>query len=286
MRISPASSLRIACAALALIVPIAAPVCAQERVEPDQPDVTNGTHIVDVGLLQIEMGGVYARYDSTFRTGGSPITARLGLTDWCEARVGTDGWLIQSDGTSTVSGVGNLQIGAKLRLWPGEGGIPVLAILPTVDVPTASSDKGLGSGIADYLLAFLTGTDFGRHSHVDFNYGIGAIGDTTSGGHFTQQLGSVSFSSAVSDNWNPYFEAFWLSQQNSGGGPVVALDAGAVYELGTRYALDGGVQVGLTHAAPAFSAFGGVSVIVGNIIGGHGVHERSRRRGLRPPSKY
>jgi hypothetical protein len=275
---------RVACVVLALFVPLAASA-AQERVEPDQPDVTNGTHIVDVGLLQVEFGGVYTRFDSTSRSGGSPVTARLGLTDWCEVRVGTDGWLVQSDGTTTVSGAGNFQVGAKLRLWPGEGGIPVLAILPTVDVPTASVDKGLGSGIADYLLAFLTGTDLGRHSHVDMNYGIGAVGDGTTGGHFTQHLVSVSFSSAVSDNWNPYFEAFWVSQQEPGGGRVMALDTGAVYELGTRYAVDGGVQVGLTHAAPAFSAFGGVSFIVGDILGDHGVHARSRRRGLRLPQK-
>ena len=30
---------------------------AQDNLEPDRPDVTNGTHIVDVGLLQIEVGG-------------------------------------------------------------------------------------------------------------------------------------------------------------------------------------------------------------------------------------
>ena len=270
---------RVATAALLLT---ATPVWAQDQVQPDQPDVTNGTHIVDVGLLQIELGGVYARYDSSSRAAGSPVTARLGLTDWCEARVGTDGLLFQSNDTISVSGVGNLQIGAKLRLWPGEGGVPVLAILPTVDVPTASADKGLGSGIADYLVAFLTGTDLGRHSHVDINYGIGAIGDDTIGGHFTQQLVSASLSSAVSDNWNPYIEAFWVSRQSPGGRAVVALDTGAVYELGTRYALDGGVQVGLTHDAPAFSAFGGFSIVVGNILGSHGVHARSRRRGLRP----
>jgi len=48
------------------------------------------------------------------------------------------------------------------------------------------------------------------------------------------------------------------------------LDTGAVYERVLANALDGGFQVGLTHDAPAFSAFGGVSVIVGNILGGHG----------------
>jgi hypothetical protein len=267
-----------------LFVLIATPARAQEQVQPDQPDVTNGTHIVDVGLLQIEIGGVYTRYDSTSQAGGTPVTARLGVTDWCEARLGTDGLLMQSDGTTAVAGIGNLQVGAKLRLWPGEGGVPVLAILPTINVPTASAGKGLGSGTADYLLAFLTGTDLGRHSHVDINYGVGAIGNPT-GGHYVQQLVSVSFSSAVSDNWNPYAEVFWLSRQSRDGTAVMAFDTGAVYELGSRYALDGGIQVGLTHDAPAFSAFGGVSMIVGNILGDHGVHERSRQKGLRPQPK-
>ena len=272
----------IAGVALAISVFIAAPVGAQEQVEPDQPDVTNGTHIVDAGLLQVEMGGVYVRYDSTSRAGGSPITARLGLTDWLEARIGSDGLLIQSNGLTSVTGIGNLQLGAKVRLWPGEGGVPVLAILPAVNVPTASSAKGLGSGVADYVVSLLTGTDLGRHSHVDMNYGIGRIGDATTGGHFTQNLVSVSFSSAVSDNWNPYFEAFWLSRQAPGGGPVVAIDGGAIYELGSRYALDAGVQVGLTNDAPAFSAFGGISVVIGNILGGHGVHARFRRKAPPP----
>jgi hypothetical protein len=145
LRNSSAWPFRVATALLVLLVPVAA--STQDRVEPDQPDVTNGTHIVDVGLLQIELGGVYTRSDSTSRSGGSPVTARLGLTDWCEVRIGTDGWLVQNDGTTTVSGAGNLQVGAKLRLWPGEGGIPVLAILPTVDVPTASADKGSGRAL-------------------------------------------------------------------------------------------------------------------------------------------
>lgn len=36
------------------LVPLgAAPARAQETIEPDRPDVTNGTHIVDIGLLQI-----------------------------------------------------------------------------------------------------------------------------------------------------------------------------------------------------------------------------------------
>ena len=257
----------------------ASTVRAQESIEPDRPDVTNGTHTVDTGLLQLEIGGLYV-HDGSARSAGSPITVRLGLAGWLEARVGTDGFIVLNDGSASVTGFGNLQLGAKLRLWADSGGIPVLSILPTVSVPTASAEKQLGSGVADYTVAVLSGTDIGRHAHVDVNYGIGAIG-AASGVHFSQHLVSVSASDAVSDNWNPYVETFWFSRQTLGGGAVGGLDAGAIYELGVRYAIDGGVQIGLTADAPAFTAFGGLSIVVGEVLGGHGVH--ARNRGKPPP---
>ena len=47
--------------ALALQAPAPPAATETDPLEPDRPDVTNGTHIVDVGLLQIEFGGVYNR---------------------------------------------------------------------------------------------------------------------------------------------------------------------------------------------------------------------------------
>ena len=268
---------RIGWQVLAIALSIAGPASAQETIEPDRPDVTNGTHIVDIGLLQIEIGGLYTHAGADQHAFGSPFTARVGLLEWLEARVGTDGFLTQSDPSGRVTGLGNLQLGAKLRLWASPGGLPVLSILPTVNLPTASTEKGLGSGDADYTLAVLTGTDIGPHGHVDVNYGIGAIGAGGGAPHFTQHLVSVSASVAASDNWNPYAETFWFSRQEPGGGGVAAFDVGAIYELGARFAVDGGVQVGVSGSAPSFTAFGGFSIIVGDILGNHGVHARQRR---------
>ncbi len=250
---------------------------AQEAVEPDRPDVTNGTHIVDIGLLQIELGGLYTHAAPGDHAAGTPVTARVGLADWLEARIGTDGFLARHSGSSSAAGAGNLQVGAKLRVWAEPGGLPVLSILPAVNIPTASAEKGLGSGAADYTLAVLTGTDIGRHAHADVNYGLGAIGIGEGQPHFVQHLVSISTSAAASDNWNPYVEAFWFSREEANGRSVVAIDAGAIYELGERYALDGGVQLGVTSNAPAFAAFGGVTIVVGEILGGHGVHARQRQ---------
>jgi len=268
-------SRRVAGAALALML-LPAAAAAQEQIEPDRPDVTNGTHIVDIGLLQIEMGGLYTRPASGARSLGSPVTARVGLTDWLEARVGNDGIVTQTDGFTRQTGIGNTQLGAKLRLWADPGGVPVLSVLPSINLPTADAAAGLGSGDVDMTVAVLTGTDIGRRWHADANYGIGAIGAGGGQPHFAQHLVSLSVSVAATDNLNPYVESFWFSKQDPDGGAVTAFDAGAIYELGARYAVDGGFQSSVSRPRDV-AVFAGISIVVGDILGNHGVHARQRQ---------
>jgi hypothetical protein len=261
-------------------VPIVAPI------EPDRPDVTNGTHIVDVGLLQLEAGVQQARTGTSQRSFATPLTVRIGLSEWLEARVSTDGFLRQTDDPSTVNGAGNVQIGAKVRLFADPGGLPVLSILPTINLPVASASKGLGSGDSDVTLVLLTGTDLGRTSHIDFNYGIGAIGAGQQRPHFTQHLVSVSASHSVTEQLSPYIEGFWFSKQDPDGSHVLSIDVGLIQAFTARLAVDAGVAVGLSKAAPDLSFFSGVSIIVGDVLGDHGVIARQRKAArLRGPSQ-
>lgn len=260
-----------------IVLLLASAARAQDTIEPDRPDVTNGTHIVDIGLLQVEMGGQFVRSADSQRSFGSPLMMRVGLTDWIEARIGTDGFVTQTDGTIRQTGLGNTNIGAKLRLWADPGGIPVLSILPTINFPTADPTKGLGSGDRDYLLVVLTGTDIGRHWHADINYGIGAIGAGSDEPHFVQHLASISVSVAATDNVNPYVETYWFSRQDPNGPGVTAIDAGAIYELGPRYAIDGGLEVNVTGGR-SVALFGGVSMAIGQILGPHAEAARERQR--------
>ncbi len=157
------------------------------------------------------------------------------------------------------------------------GGIPVLAILPTVNVPLASVSKGLGTGSPDLTLGVLTGTDLGSRNHVDFNYGIGRIAGGPGRGHFVQHLASISASRRFGENVNPYWEVYWISKQDPDGGHVGSTDLGMIYTLGSRFALDGGVDIGFTRSAPRVTFFGGFSVIIGEVLGKHGVHARQRK---------
>jgi len=52
---------------------------------------------------------------------------------------------------------------ALVRSLPA--GTPVLSLLPTVNLPTASQEKGLGSGSPDYTVALLTGADLGADEY-------------------------------------------------------------------------------------------------------------------------
>ncbi len=68
--------------------------------------------------------------------------------------------------------------------------------------------------------------------------------------HFLQQLVSVSTSVAASATARLCIvEMFWFSRQSEDVGATVAFDTRAIYELGARFALDGGVQIGANHNA-------------------------------------
>jgi len=228
-----------------------------DRIEPDRPDVTNSAHIVGVGEVQIEIGSSYTRAARHLTSAGSPILARIGVSTWMEARISSDGLVTSSNHGTRETGFGNVQAAAKLRLVGDSRGAPIVAVLPAVNLPTASAAKGLGSGDADYTITVLTGFDIGTRGHVDANYGYGRIGAGGGRPHFGQHLLSVSASVAAGAHWDPYAEAFWFSAQEPDGGAVAALDVGAICRLGHRLAVDGGLQVGISHRAPDLAAFAG-----------------------------
>lgn len=243
---------------------------AVQPLDPDRPDVTNSPHIVAAGLLQIEMGVTRIRSDAERSNLSTPLSARIGIADWIEARISGDGFVLVRDSTGSVSGIGNVQLGAKMRLHADADGVPIVSLLPVVTLPVASESKGLGSGQADFAIALLAGSDFLGRGHVDVNYGVARIGAGTALPGFTQQLVSVSVNADLPGSIAPYLEAYWVSRQDLGGRHVVAMDGGAIYFVNARLAVDGGIQFGLTEAAPSLSAFGGVSLAVGRLFGRHG----------------
>ena len=265
----------------------AAPVFAQEAIEPDRPDVTNGARLVGPRVVQFEVGGIYSRQSAEEHGTGSPIAVRVGVRDWIEARASWDGWISSTDAGSSVTGGGNIQLGAKIRIWPDATGQSRLSLLPTVNLPTASEEKGLGTGRTDFTLLALTGFDLGPSAHLDVNYGIGAIGSDRGGPRFVEHLASASLSASVG-RWNPWGEAFVISRDHIEGSTVVGVTTGAIVLVNPRFALDGGVEFGVTEEAPSFAAFAGFSVALDrwrSEASRRSGRRSSRRRRLVPPPR-
>jgi hypothetical protein len=241
------------------------PLFAQspDVIQPDRPDVTNSVNTVAPGFFQIEFGATYTR-ENRDRTVGLPLSGRLGVTNRLELRV--DATSIESEVADnvTTTGLGDVAAGAKLRLWYGRGGLPPSSIEPSINVPARSSHKGLMFGDPDYTITWLTGFDLGTGAHVDMNYRLGAMSDRRNSAHFAQHAASVSASVSLAENWSPYIEFYWVSRDEADGTPISAIDTGVIRTITPRLALDAGVQLGVSRAAPALALFGGVSTVIGH----------------------
>src|SRR5262249_10120831 len=199
----------------------------QERIDADRPHVGTGAHLIEPGQLQFEWG-IQRQKASDLGTFGSPVLLRIGATRNLELRVATDGFVSRDIPASTTYGVGNAQIGAKIRLI-GAGDEPVLSVMPQVNLGLASADKGLGSGETDATVTLLAGHALGPRVTVEGNYGIGSIGSAT--GRFPQHLLTGALVHQTMRRLATYGEIAWWSRQEHDGGPVSFIDYAPIFPL-------------------------------------------------------
>jgi hypothetical protein len=106
-----------ACALVATLLAGSAAVAEAQApaptIEPDRPDVTNGPHLVPAGMVQFELGGIFARERSDGHTAAAPVSVRIGVNKVFEARFGIDN---RFSVTGENLGFGTVQAGAKIRL--------------------------------------------------------------------------------------------------------------------------------------------------------------------------
>src|SRR3954462_6430901 len=164
---------------------LALALAAQDTaIDADRPHVGTGPYVVSPGEVQVELG-VQWQESPDVRTFASPALMRVGVADRVEFRLSSDGLLARHEPASDAYGVGNAQLGAKIRLW-GHRDEPLFSVMPAIGLGLASREKGLGAGATDATVVWLIAHSIGSRVHAEGNYGVGAIGDRD--GHFTQQL--------------------------------------------------------------------------------------------------
>lgn len=231
------------------------------EVNPNRPTFATPALTTQPGLAELEWGLQNSTYKDDSKGFLTPTLLKLGLVKDLELRLGTNGFLRQTDPTGqSVSGWADGTLGVQwCYLHDGILGMDQ-AIQVLHKFPTASVSKGLGSGQADDMAMLLFSKDIGA-LHLDVNLLETWLGRSPEdgGGRDQQAAGVVCFSHILGEKWSVTGEVYGISATPQNPRIVSNLWALA-YKVSPRLVLDFGADVGLTQGAQRLSVVAGLTV--------------------------
>jgi hypothetical protein len=139
-----------------------------------RPLVTDDADPVELGRVEVE-AGLELETSTQSYTLTAPFAFGFGLTDWLEVAIKPSGLYVDDQDASPrrVAGVGDLVLEAKARL-PFRPFALDLALVPSLKIPTADEDRGLGTGEVDGGALFVLTKAFtdARKLHVNAGYTV------------------------------------------------------------------------------------------------------------------
>jgi len=126
-------------------------------------------------------------------------------------------------------------------------------------MPTARTP--LGSGRLDAGLLVLADQDLPGEVQLTVNAGLVVAGQ--SHGYLLQGLASASLSREFWGRLSPFAEGFFASRDEREGHDTVGVDAGVVYRVTRRVALDAAAELTVNRHRPDYALRTGVSLLIG-----------------------
>lgn len=141
-------------------------------------------------------------------------------------------------------------------------GRPALAFAYFVKIPSASEEKGLGTGRFDHKFVGLLSKKFGQ-TDLDFNVAYLLVGEEGGGGGWEHGgQGALSVSREFENDFG--FAAELAGQSHDDVQPRGLFALGALtYKANPRLVFDAGLRFGLNPEAPRVGVFAGLTVGVG-----------------------
>lgn len=253
---------RTPCLAFAVLVIATLPAFAQDHPEliTDRPDQTESSAVVAPGYVQIETGFVYSREAGDSGALEYPTTLlRVGVVDRLEARIGVPGFVSEFEGNN-ATGLGDAELGLKLRLIHENGPRPEIALLASTSVPIGhdafSSDR--------FDPAFRFAFSHTLTERFSLGYNAGAAWETAptpSGKTTTTALQyTIAGGIGITEKLGAFVELFGDIGLSAPGGPAHSLDGGLTYLIRPDIQFDVSAGFGLTEEAPDYFLGAGISV--------------------------
>jgi hypothetical protein len=237
----------------------------EDFIKPARPGVSDPAEIQKAGVLQIEYG-----YDASFRAKdfrsqqSAPLSLRFAATGRLLLAANLDTVESERDESGTrMTGVGDASIGFQVVALKDTRRHPALAFAYYAKLPSASREKGLGTGRFDHKFLTLLSRKFGSVD-MDLEGAVLVVGREDAAGWVTGGQGAVSFSREFENGFGVESELSGQTKDDEQPKGLYALGA-VTYKVNRRLSLDGGIRVGLTDDAPRFGVFAGASVGVADL---------------------
>lgn len=202
---------------------------------PGSPIVGTSANTLAKGKFMLDVWGTWQEYSRMYEYGlhydgddgwidladnisytSASFVPRIlyGATDWLTLRVAVPledrfADFPDDDGQASGSGLGDIVIDPKIRMYKGESGYPVVSLLAGVRLPTGDteSDIPLSDGSTDYCAGFAASHAIGDlAAHLCSVYWLN--GESESGVDMkNQSVTTVTIEDALNENWTLEWEA-------------------------------------------------------------------------------
>jgi hypothetical protein len=245
---------------------------------PNRPTVANPADITQYGVLELEYGWDRSWPGGGVQEHGMVSLLKFGLLCDVELRWASTNFLYQSDAAGHQSGFGDNWFGPQVRFYRQTAHVPTLAFSYAVKVPSASPEKGLGSGRQDHGFTFLASKDI-RGTHFDVNATYFLVGRRNASGFDRNVQLNLSFSHPLRGPLSITGEFYGNTRLNPGTPGFASTLWALTYQFSPRLVVDTGIDAGLSASAPHKRVFVGVTYSIANLYSALKQRGRSKKSG-------
>jgi len=221
---------------------------AQNVINTDRPDQSDGTHIVEKNLIQVETGLQFSKFDEATSGFDNVTLIRFGVTRRFEIRLLNQYSVVNDSGRT--SGFRPLTISFKNQLCVQKGLLPKITLVSYFHLPITISPAFKGDHFG-YTFTLAGRHDLTSKMKIYSNLGINRDQESTD----INYLATLEVNYNFTDRFSSFVEYFGnYAAQNS---TTNGMDIGCIYAFKNNFAVD--LAVGsptMNIASNKFISFG------------------------------
>ena len=204
-------------------------LAAQNVINTDRPDQSDGTHIVEKNLIQIETGVQFSKTDEATDGFDNATLIRFGVTRYFEIRL-LNQYSVVND-SNRISGFRPLTISFKNQLCTQKGLLPKITLVSYFRLPITISPAFKGDHLG-YTFTVAARHDLAPQMKIYSNLGINRDQESTD----ISYLATLEINYNWTDQMSSFVEYFgnYAPHNNSSNG----MDLGVIYAFKNNYAVD------------------------------------------------